>query len=205
MPRDSTATREKILDAALALVFDRGFGATAIDAVIERAGITKGTFFYHFKNKNDLARALVERFARQDMELLEEFSARAEKLSRDPLQQLLIFLGLFHEMFEDLDEVYPGCLFASFCYQSGLMGEDINALGFESVMKWRAWFTDKFRAIERTYPPRIDVDYDDLADLFTGILEGAFILSRMTDDPKLIARHMKQYRDYVELIFAPPQ
>ena len=79
MPRSGEQTREKILDAAHGLALRRGFGATSIDRVIEAAGITKGAFFYHFDNKGELGRALVERYARYEQTLIDEFVERAER------------------------------------------------------------------------------------------------------------------------------
>ena len=93
MPRDGTSTREKILDAAQQLLLDYGYGGTSIDQVIHAAGITKGAFFYHFKSKNDLAQALLDRYIQKDDEILHELMGRAEKLSHEPLQQYLIFVG----------------------------------------------------------------------------------------------------------------
>ena len=41
MPRDGTATREKILDAAEECVLDRGFAGTSVDAILEVADISR--------------------------------------------------------------------------------------------------------------------------------------------------------------------
>ena len=49
------ATRERILDIAEASVLVKGFGATSIEEIIAEAGITKSGFFYHFKDKSELA------------------------------------------------------------------------------------------------------------------------------------------------------
>ena len=65
-----TDTRQRLLDAAEELVNRQGFAATSIDQILEQVGVTKGAFFHHFKTKNDLARALIQRFAEADRELL---------------------------------------------------------------------------------------------------------------------------------------
>ena len=93
MPRDGTATRTALMDAAEALILGQGFAATSVDSVIAKAGATKGAFFYHFKTKADLAQALVERYAELDLGHLHTNMARAEALSRDPLQQLPVLEG----------------------------------------------------------------------------------------------------------------
>jgi AcrR family transcriptional regulator len=55
------ATRERILEIAEAAVLAKGFGATSIEEVIAEAGLTKSGFFYHFKDKNALAREMLRR------------------------------------------------------------------------------------------------------------------------------------------------
>lgn len=52
---------EKILDVATGLFLTRGFGATSIEAVAERARISKRTFYHRFADKADLFRAVVQR------------------------------------------------------------------------------------------------------------------------------------------------
>src|SRR5512134_3862565 len=98
--RDPERTRERILDAAEALILDHGFAATSVEAVVSRAGITKGAFFHHFASKADLARALIDRFARLDREFLAAQLERARRLASDPLQQVLVLIGLYEEAFE---------------------------------------------------------------------------------------------------------
>ena len=56
------ATRERILEIAEAAVLAKGFGATSIDEVIAEAGLTKSGFFYHFRDKNAIAREMLRRY-----------------------------------------------------------------------------------------------------------------------------------------------
>lgn len=200
MPKDGTSTRTRILEAALELVIQQGFGSTSIDNVIEKVGITKGAFFYHFKTKQDLAMALIEYFAQQDDEQLVDVSTRAEKLSHDPRQQLLIFVGLFEEAFEDLLEPYPGCLFASFIMQGQLFDDSVKGVISQQILKWRDYLGGKIREVMQQHKPKLAVDVDALADMFTTILEGAFIMSKSLNDPGIVAQQLRQYRNYLELL-----
>jgi AcrR family transcriptional regulator len=61
-PRKGEDTRGRILDAAEASVLEKGFAATSIEELIAAVGITKSGFFYHFKDKGELAKALLTRY-----------------------------------------------------------------------------------------------------------------------------------------------
>jgi AcrR family transcriptional regulator len=57
------STRDRILDAATVLFYENGIRATSADRLIERVGITKVTFYRHFRTKDDLVVAYLERRA----------------------------------------------------------------------------------------------------------------------------------------------
>ncbi len=202
MPRDGAATRNKILDAAQALILDRGFAGVSVEKVIDQVGITKGAFFYHFKSKNDLAVALLQRFGEMDADILREYSSRAEKLSRDPLQQLLIFVGLFEEMFDRMDQPVSGCLFASYVYELQQFDAETKKFISDSFMEWRRQLKQRLDVIVEHYPPKIPVDTASLADAFTVVLEGAYITAKALREPRVIAQQLRHYKNYLELLFS---
>jgi len=202
MPTEGrTDTRERILDAAERLILARGFVATPIDRIIEDVGLTKGAFFHHFESKGALARALIQRYARTEQDLLHGLLDRAEKLSSDPVQRLLIFVGLFLEIAEAAEEPSPGCLFASYCYESGQFDADTLQIVEDSILMWRQVLGERIRAAAAHRPPRADIEVDSLADMFTGVLEGAFIISRTLKDPRIFAQQLRHYRQYLTLLF----
>ena len=199
--RDPEKTRESILDASRALILDHGFGATTVDAVVQRAGITKGAFFHHFGSKSELARELVDRHAENVRQHLEGHLARALKLSSDPLQQALILIGLYEEDFESMPEPYPGCLFASYIYENKLFDEGTLEVLRESALMFRRVVRERLDAIVAVYPPRVPVDMESLADLFYAVTEGSYVMTKTLADKTLLARHTRHLKTYLELLF----
>jgi TetR/AcrR family transcriptional repressor of nem operon len=199
--RDPEKTRERILDAAQALILDHGFGATTVDAVVNRAGITKGAFFHHFGSKSDLARALVERYALLDKQHLEEQMQRAAKLATDPLQQVLVLIALYEEEFASMAEPFPGCLFASYIYENKLFDETTIAVLRDSTLMWRRVAREMLERVAAVHPPKVPVDMESLADLFYALTEGSFIMTKTLGDKTLLARHTRHLRTYLELLF----
>lgn len=201
MPRDGSATREKILEVGKALALRQGHVATSVDEIIEEAGITKGTFFYHFKTKQDLAVALIEKFAENDAQVLKKNLATAEKLSNDPLQQLLIFVGLIQELHENLDGDSIGCLFASYSYENQLIDKKVKTIVSDTILEWRRMLSDKIKKIIEKYPPRQKVDPGELADMFTVTLEGTYVFTRLMHQNELVNQHLEHYKKYIESLF----
>ncbi|MDH5649192.1 MAG: TetR/AcrR family transcriptional regulator [Gammaproteobacteria bacterium] len=203
MSRKGVETREKILDAAQAMVLSRGFSGVSVDKVIESLGVTKGAFFHHFKNKQDLATALIVRYAQADMDYFNEALARGERLSNDPLQQLLIFIGLYEELFAGLAEPYPGCLLATYIHEAQLFDEDVENTINNVFLTWRQELLKRLKVIAANYPARRNVDLPSLADEFIILIEGAFLLSKSLRDVKIVPQQLRHYRTYLEMIFLP--
>lgn len=203
MAKDGTTTRDKIIDTAMELSLRQGHVATSIDEVIANAGITKGSFFYHFPSKKDLAVALVKKFSASEMIILQENLGKANKLSKDPLQQLLIFVGLIQDLHSQLEEGHIGCLFASFSYENQLQDEELQAMASETLIEWKTKLSEKIQEIIKLYPPTQSVNPDDLADMFLVTLEGAYVLTRIMHNPNIVQLHLEQYKTFLESLFQP--
>jgi TetR/AcrR family transcriptional repressor of nem operon len=193
--------RERLLDGAQQLVLERGFAATTVDAVLAATGTSKGAFFHHFASKNDLGRALVERYAAADIQHLEQFMAAAEATSADPAEQLVAFVALFEGAADDLAREQPGCLYVSFVYEKQLAGSGTNSMIVDAVIAWRTRLAQKIDAAIALRPPSIRVDVTSLADLVFTTFEGGFILARTLDDPSLLRGQLTHLRHYLELLF----
>src|SRR5215469_7128393 len=59
MPRVSDM-KERLMEAAMDLMWQNSYGAASVDAICERAGAKKGSFYYFFKSKSELAAAALE-------------------------------------------------------------------------------------------------------------------------------------------------
>jgi TetR/AcrR family transcriptional repressor of nem operon len=196
-------TREKILANTEALLLERGFAGTSIDEILAVTGITKGAFFYHFKSKADLARALVERYATRDYELFQQFSTRADQLSDDPLQSMLIFLKLFEEFVENLNAPPAGCVFASYLYENQQFDQSIKDFIAQGFQDWMAIYEKRIERILEKYPPRTEVNPAELAEMIASIIEGGLILTKSLQDPKLLVRTTRHFRQYLRWVFEP--
>ena len=191
--RKGERTRERLLDAANDAILSKGFAGTSIDELVEATGITKSGFFYHFRDKGDLARQLLVRFLAEDDAVTDALTAQAHARSGDPMQRFLLFLDLYADMMDEVDEVHPGCLVAAVIYQEQAFDRDVRQMLFETAMRWRERFRSWFQAIDAQYTPVAPIDLDTLADSFSAVVEGSIVLTRALGDPKLLGRQLRLF------------
>lgn len=196
-------TRLRILEIAEASVLAKGFEATSIDEIIAEAGITKSGFFYHFRDKNELAHEMLRRYVETNDRLFDDLFGRGRQLSDDPLQAFLIGLKLLAETLADVEGQHPGCLLASICYQERLFDREVVEMVRQSTANWHARFRGHLEEIAAVYPPRGGVDLDDLADALGCIVDGGIILAKIMRDPARLERQVMVYRNLVRMTFSP--
>jgi TetR/AcrR family transcriptional repressor of nem operon len=201
--RKGNETRERILDIAEAGVLAKGFGATSIDEIIAEAGITKSGFFYHFRDKNELARGLLSRYRGRLEQLLDEIFGRAAELSDDPLQRLLIGLTLFAEHMAAMPGGHPGCLVATMSYQDQLFNREVRGMVTSIVEGWNNFFRAMIEAIIAVYPLREPIDAGRLARHIACAIDGGIIMGKSLGDPTVLPEQMLMARNYVKLMFQP--
>ena len=127
-PRKRGEVRERVLQLAESAILEKGFGATSIEELIAAAGITKSGFFYHFKDKTELARILLTRYIEREDALFDDLFRRADELNEDPLHGFLVGLKMLAELMGDLPAGHPGCLIAAYCYQDRLFDQQVRDL-----------------------------------------------------------------------------
>lgn len=200
--RKGTATRERLLDIAEASVLAKGFAATSIDELIAEAGITKGGFFYHFRDKNELAHAMLQRYVVDNDRIFDEIFGRGRDLTDDPLDAFLVSLKLLAELMRDLPSGHPGCLIAAICYQERLFDRQVRELSADAVKSWNERFLGYLEAIAAVHPVRDNINLVDLARMLSCIIDGAIIMVKTLRDPGELERQVLAYRSLVKIAFS---
>jgi TetR/AcrR family transcriptional repressor of nem operon len=101
MPRVSDM-KERLLDAAMDLIWENSYGATSVDSICERAGAKKGSFYYFFKSKSELAAAALEAdWNKRKIDMDQMFSPTVPPLER--------FERYFDYVHDRLAEVQKKC------------------------------------------------------------------------------------------------
>jgi TetR/AcrR family transcriptional regulator len=95
-------SKEKIIEAAIEVFFDKGFDAASMREIAEKAGLTKPMIYYHFKNKEALYVALLE----ENLELFYQGLERLLTRDSDPQATLCAIIDHFEQTFAKDARVY---------------------------------------------------------------------------------------------------
>jgi TetR/AcrR family transcriptional repressor of nem operon len=202
--RTTRGKRDRILEVAHDAIIAKGFDATSVEEIAAAVEISRAGFFYHFPDKNALARALIERQILEEGVMLSEITQRAAELSDDPLQQMLIAMRLMAERYVEVPGGYAGCILAAATYQDRIFDAEVKAANRRAQLAWRERFVGYFERIARAYPPREPVEAGDMADMLNAVIEGGMILARGMGDPQVLVRQVLLARQMVKAVYHQP-
>ena len=114
--RPRRSAREQILDTAYGLFTDRRIRAVGVDEVIARSGVAKATLYKHFRSKNGLALAFLER--REQRWTLDFIEAGSAERADDPEDQLLAIFDMLDEWYRRKSS-FRECSFMSVLLEMG--------------------------------------------------------------------------------------
>ena len=110
MPTDSLdsalTTKERLVESALQLFYERGFHATGIDMILTKANVSKPTLYKYFDSKDELILAVLRR---RDEAVREWFISEMEQRATAPAARILALFDVLAEWFEAPD--FQGCMF----------------------------------------------------------------------------------------------
>lgn len=199
---DKLDTRTKILTAAEYLMLREGFHGVTVDRIIAEAGISKGSFFYHFSSKDDLPGALLEGFLARQAECVTQVLAQAERRDLAPLTKVLRAIDDIEEVFRSGACGQPGCVMAAFSYQ--LMDEypKLRALSSSALEGWRNTLGKLFEPLCDTADANAP---DELAMHFMALLQGANVIARVENDREAGQGAIKHFKLYLTLLHSQAQ
>ena len=175
MPRDPEPTRERILDAANRLFYADGIRAVSVDAVAEKAGVTKRTLYYHFRSKDDLVAAYLASRDQPNLALFELWFRAAEGGLAERVAALFENLGRSAR-----HPKWKGCGFLRTAAElANMPGHPAMAVGAAHKKKFEAWLAGAIAAEGRD-------DAEALARQVVLLMDGAFSTMLVHRDPAYI-------------------
>ncbi len=190
-------SKSKLLDAALRVIRSKGYSAATVEDVCESAGLTKGSFFHHFKSKQDLALAATAHFsAKSDA----RFAAAAYRNLPDPLDRLLGYVD-FRKAILGGDLANCTCLLGTMVQEVYATHPPIREACEKGIDDHAATLEADIAEAMRTYKTDADWSAASLALYTQAVLQGAFVLAKSKNGVEAAGECLDHLRRYLELIF----
>lgn len=182
------STKQRLIEAGLRMLLERGYNGLGIEALLSVAGIPKGSFYHHFKDKEDFALQVVDAYMAQVHAGLD---ACLQDRERPPLARVRLFFELTQQAYRE--QGYLGCLL-------GGLGQELSGVSeafrckieacFSAIAERMAACLDEARQ-QGELPGGCDVR--QMADLLVDCWEGAALRSRLRRDPASLTAMLEFY------------
>ncbi|MFX3631750.1 MAG: TetR/AcrR family transcriptional regulator [Candidatus Pristimantibacillus sp.] len=104
MRKDADERKNEILDAADELFGQKGFDGTSTNDILEKVGIARGTLYYHFKSKEDIMDALIDRYSDRLLDAAQEAAANKNIPLNERIIRAVLALNLSGGSSEEIME-----------------------------------------------------------------------------------------------------
>jgi TetR/AcrR family transcriptional repressor of nem operon len=172
------ATKQRLLEAGLGLLLERGYAGLGVQDVLDRTGIPKGSFYHHFESKQDMALQAVEMYTSMGHELLDHClhpdGRPALARVRTFFDQLAGFYGT---------QGYLGCLLGTLGQELSGTSEVFRLKIDECMSSLAGRIAECFEEARREGDLPADTDSRKLADTILNAWEGAALRSRLLRSP----------------------
>jgi TetR/AcrR family transcriptional repressor of nem operon len=195
-----TTARQKLLDAGLVLIRQKGYGATTVDELCAAAGVTKGAFFHHFPSKEALAVAAADYWS----ELTGGFFAAAPYHDHaDPLDRVIGYIEFRKAILQGEVPEFT-CLVGTMVQEIYDSNPAIRAACDASISGHAAKLEADINEAIKQRGLRPHWTAQSLALHTQAVLQGAFILAKAKGGADAAADTVDHLRRYVTLLFQNP-
>ncbi|MFW6076534.1 MAG: TetR family transcriptional regulator C-terminal domain-containing protein, partial [Hyphomicrobiales bacterium] len=174
----STTTKERLLDVGLTMLLRHGYNDLGIQALLDSAAVPKGSFYHHFRSKEDFALQVIDRYM---VEVHKGLDASLGDTTLPPLDRVRKFFELTREKYRG--EGFLGCML-------GGVGQELAGVSELFRTRIEGCFAEIARRIagcledaRRNGDLAPDADPQVMANLVLSCWEGAALRSRLQRDP----------------------
>lgn len=191
-------SRTKLIDAAVALIREKGYAATTVDDICVRSGVKKGSFFHHFKSKEDLVLATIGHWNQFTHAVFE--SAPYQALP-NPRERLLAYVDFRIEILADRDVTEFTCLLGTLVQETYATHPAIRAACDFGMSSHIDLLTRDIAEARALYAPGAAWSAESVGYFIQSVLQGAFIFSKAKEGPAIAEESLQHVKAYLIQLF----
>ncbi len=190
----NSATRDKIIRAAMDLFWVKGYNSTSISDILSRTQVHSGSLYHFFPGKQDVLIAVLETYRDEiDVGLLDHAWEGVE----DPIEKIFALLNGYRTHLLTTDYQY-GCPIGSLALELHEPDPRVRELIDRNFRNWVGAVEGCLTDAANRFPR--DLDRTALAEFILTIMEGAIMQARTAQDIGLFDRNIEVLREHLDLL-----
>jgi len=190
--------RRKLIEATTSLMLRRGFNATTLDEICAEAGVAKGSFFYHFENKDDIGHAVAKAWG----EFGQAMYAEAWKTPGEPLEEIHRLFDIMEGITRRLEPCV--CLVGMLTQEMSGEHSRFREACVRELDVWTEMFRSRLEAAQEQLKPAVNFSPAEVAWFLNSIWQGSMLVGKARQSPEMIRTNLRLARTYVDSLFANP-
>jgi TetR/AcrR family transcriptional repressor of nem operon len=191
-PRDPERTRVRLLQAAFQEIHRSGFRSADLDAILAKAGVTKGALYYHFDNKEALGYAVVDEVIAVDLHQKWVQPLRNAKNPIDVLIRIIRSESLKRE------DVQRSCPLLNLSQEMSGLDEGFRRRTAKVYKDWHDAMAEALREGQKRRVVRSDINASETATFLMAAWEGYVVLGKNSQDPRTMRSGQRRVSGHIE-------
>ena len=196
-PTSALSTRDRLVQASIALFWEKGYANTSMSDLLTAANANSGSFYHYFDSKEALLLAVLDQYLKMlHPQLLEP----AWEGVTDPIERIFALLARYRALIVQTDCIY-GCPIGRLALEISPDQEDVHRLLAQNFDGWAAAVADCLKKSKHRLPS--DVDVHRLSRFVLAVMEGGVMLSRSHRSVKPFDDAVAELRSYFDRLLRP--
>jgi TetR/AcrR family transcriptional repressor of nem operon len=193
-------SKTKLLDAAVQVIRAKGYAATTVEDICSAAGVTKGSFFHHFKSKEALA---LDAVAHWEAMTGAFFASAAYHDAEDPLDRVLGYVEFRAQILQGELPDYT-CLLGTLVQETYATHASLRAACDRGMSAHIEELTRDIEAARQRHAPQAAWSARSVGYFIQGVLQGSFIFAKSKQTPEVVRANLDHLRRYLQFLFNQP-
>jgi len=192
--KKAEATRLNILQKAFELIYEKGYQTTSIDDILATTKVTKGAFYYHFRNKDQMGLAIIG-------ELLgPSFEANFIRPLKADGDTLTLIYNMMHEILMENEylRVEYGCPAANFTQEMAPWNADFTFALNQLSASWKDAIVARLERGKASGDVAREVNSEEVAIFMMSGYWGIRNMAKLTNSRSTYLTYLQQLKAYLE-------
>jgi len=186
-------TKELIIQKTAGIFNTKGFSGTSLADMTDVTGLTKGSIYGNFKNKNEVA---MEAF-KFNLQIMNHLFANEMVKKNTFRDKLLVYSEVVGE-FSEAKFPHGGCPILNTAVESDDTHPELKQKAQKALLGWKDSIVELLQSGIETGEFKPELNTEQVAITMLASLEGAIMIRKLTDSQEYIQLIMKSLKDYIE-------